>query len=265
VLDIDEYFVFDTGSFESVTDFIALHEAQPVDALALCWLIFSSRFGEPYESGLTTERFTWRASDVNRHVKSLFRTRLFLSSQPHYPLRTLDGPTIFRTEDGQVHHHPGVTHRIPAFAENPSATQAWINHYIFRTAPESLWKLARGNLTWAASSTDAPQPEFVEFLTGAFTDFASAARLVKDTRVQICAQGQGAMLEKLLGLPGIAETQETITFNFETKLRSLSEKFLAARVPYDAKPGFLRFREALAMSIGQPHVPLVVPARSPVV
>ncbi len=265
VLDIDEYFVFDTGSFESVTDFIALHEAQPVDALAMCWLIFASRFGEPYEPGLTTERFPWRAADPNHHVKSLFRTRLFLSSQPHYPLRTLDGPTIFRTEDGQVHHHPGVIDRIPAFAAKPSATQAWINHYMFRTAPESLWKLARGNLTWATSRTDAPQPEFLEFLTSAFTDFASSARLVQDTRIKICAQGQAAMLEKFLGLPGIAETQETITSDFETKLRGLAEKFLAAPVPYDAKPAFLRFREALALSIGQPHVPLVAPARSPVV
>jgi hypothetical protein len=88
---------------------------------------------------------------------------------------------------------------------------------------------------------------------------------VKDTRIDICAQGQAAMLDKLLGLPQVAETHATIMFNFETKLRGLAEKFLEAPVPFDARPALLRFREALAMSQGQTHVPLVTPAVSPVV
>jgi hypothetical protein len=265
VMDLDEYIAFDATIYDNIGDLMALHEAQPVDAVALCWLIFVSRFGEPYRRGLTRERFTWRANDVNRHVKAIFRTRRFCGSQPHYPYPTLDMPFVFRTEDGSPHHHPGVLDRIPAFAETPTAVHGWINHYIFRSAPEALWKLARGNVAWKPSDEGSGRPLMENFVTRAFSDFATSQTLVRDFRIEACAKGQQAMLDRLLALPGVAELDESIRFDFEVKLGQLAENFLAAGVPDNPPPALLQFREALARSQGLTPIPVVQPARSAMV
>jgi hypothetical protein len=265
VMDLDEYIVFDTNVYDSIGDLMALHEAQPVDAVALCWVIFVSRFGEPYRRGLTRERFPWRANDVNRHVKSIFRTRRFWGSQPHYPHPTLDKSFVFRTEDGSPHHHPGVLDRIPAFAETPRAVHGWINHYIFRSAPEALWKLARGDVSWKPHQDLSERPLMENFVTRAFSDFAASHTLIRDTRIDSCAKGQQAELEKLLALPGVAELDDSIRFDFEVKLGQLAENFLAAPVPDNPPPSLLQFREALARSQGLTPIPVVQPARSAMV
>jgi hypothetical protein len=265
VMDLDEYITFDTNVYDNIGDLMALHEAQPVDAVALCWLIFVSRFGEPYRRGLTRERFPWRTNDINRHVKAIFRTRRFWGSQPHYPYPTLDAPFVFRTEDGSPHHHPGVLDRIPAFADTPTAAHGWINHYIFRSAPEALWKLARGNVSWKPTQELSERPLMQNFVTRAFSDFATSQTLVRDARIDSCAKGQAAMLEKLLALPGVAEIDERIRFDFEVKLGQLAENFLAAAVPDNPPPALLQFREALARSQGLTHIPVVQPARSAMV
>jgi len=265
VMDLDEYITFDTNVYDNIGDLMALHEAQPVDAVALCWLIFVSKFGEPYTRGLTRDRFTWRTNDINRHVKTIFRTRRFWGSQPHFPYPTLDAPFVFRTEDGSPHHHPGVLDRIPAFADTPTAAHGWINHYIFRSAPEALWKLARGNVSWKPTQEQSERPLMQNFVTRAFSDFATSQTLVRDTRIASCAKGQAAVLERLLALPGVAEIDETIRFNFEVKLGQLAENFLGAAVPHNPPPALLQFREALARSQGMTHIPVVQPARSAMV
>jgi hypothetical protein len=263
VLDLDEHFCVAPGMFEGVADFMAMHEAQPVDAVALCWLIFSSRLGEPYAEAPTTERFTWRAKDVNTHVKSIFRTRLFWHSQPHYPWPTLEGPFIYRNQDGGFHHHPGVADRIPAFAANPSAEQGWINHYLLRTAPEALWKLARGSAAWIEGEDDTERPVFADFITRTFLDLARPENLVLDTRIAQCAKGQAAMRARLLSLPGVAESHAAIGRDFVKEMKALAERFLSAPLPANATPVQRRFRDALAESLGVARTaPLVTPIRS---
>jgi hypothetical protein len=253
VLDLDEYFCVDPGIFEGVADFMAMHEAQPVDAVALNWLMFASRLGEPYADGPVTQRFAWRTNDVNTHVKSIFRTQKFWHSQPHFPYPTMSGSFIFRSQDGGFHHHPGVQDRIPAFSAQPAAEQGWVNHYFLRTAPEALWKLARGNASWIEGEDERERPVFAEFITRTFLDLARQENLVQDRRIELCAKGQAAMLARLLALPGVAETHQAIRQNFAQRLKSLSESFLAAPPPHDSVPTLLRFRDALAESLGMPR------------
>jgi hypothetical protein len=265
VMDLDEYFCFDRNTYDSLGDFMALHEAQPVDAVALCWVIFASKFGEPYTKGLTNRRFTWRSREIDRHVKTIFRTQRFWGSHPHYPYPTLEATFNFRDEQGDWHHHPAVKDRIAAFADTPSAAHGWINHYIFRSAPEALWKLARGNVAWRATDDQSARQTMESFVTWAFAELAGSRPLVEDTRIAAFSDGQAAALERLRTLPGVAEVDETIRFNFEIKLKKLAQAFLAAPVPADAPPGFLQFREALLKSQGLPPMPVVQPVLSPIV
>ena len=263
VLDLDEHFCAAPDLFDGVADFMAMHEAQPVDAVALCWLLLSSRIGDRYSDAPTTERFSWRAKDVNTHVKSIFRTRKFWHSHPHFPLPTLQGSYIFRSQDGGFHHHPGVQERFPAYSPNPLAEQGWINHYLLRTAPEALWKLARGSAGWVEGEDERQQPVFAEFITRTFLDLARPENLVPERRIELFAKGQSAMRERLLALPGVADAHTAIKRDFAERLKTLSESYLAAPPPPDSTPTLLRFREALAASLGKPRsVPQITPVRS---
>jgi hypothetical protein len=242
ILDLDEYFAFDTRMFGSVGDFLFWHETQPVDAIALCWLVFAADAAQKNAPGLTLQRFTQREAGANPHVKTLFRTSRFWHAQAHFPYATMDAPFVYRTESGALHHHSGVTDRIAAFAEKPSANQAWINHYLLRTAPEALWKLSRGLGDWP-SRTPERQAEFTRFVCRSFLALASGT-LVEDTRIQSCAPRQAAQLAYMLDLPGVAAAEAGIQAAFAPRLKALTRQFLADKTPEEV-PALEKFRAVL--------------------
>jgi hypothetical protein len=224
VIDLDEYIGFDPKMFDSIVDFIGFQETQSVDAIALCWQLFAALPGDRWNEHFTPARMTLREVDANKHVKTILRPRQFWWTQPHYPTATMGYPYEYRLQDGTIHHHPAVRNRIAAFAEKPSAEQAWVNHYIVRTADEVLWKWHRGRANWL----DKSQHEwFLEFLSQNFVQLAQPERLVEDTRLLECAAGQGAVRERLLALPGVAEADTAIKSNFVRELARIRAEFLA--------------------------------------
>jgi hypothetical protein len=240
ILDLDEYFAFDTARFAGVADVIALQEAQPVDAIALCWAMFAALPGESWSAAPTVTRFPRRVRDINRHVKTLLRPRLFWHALPHNPIATFAAPFRYRTEDGSLHHHDGVTGRLPAFAERPSADHAWINHYMLRTAPEAVWKFARGRASWREGG--AQLQRFLDLIVTSFLDFAQPETLVEDRRAEACARGQNALRQSILALPGVGAVAAEIEANFPAQLRRATEDFLAAPAPAGAPARLEHFR-----------------------
>ena len=234
VLDLDEYLAFDTEMFDGIADFLGFHETQPVDAVALCWVMHAGLPGETWSEASPMTRFPRRTSGVNPHVKSLFRTRQFWYSQPHFPSPTLDAPFHYRTQDGAVHHHPGVQGRIAAYAEAPAANQAWVNHYILRTADEALWKWSRGRGDWPFEDVAAKRAGFLEFVARTFLDLARPEHLVEDHRIQSCARNQPEVLMRLLALPGVAEADAQVKAGFATQLARNTADFLATPIAEDA-------------------------------
>ncbi len=246
VLDIDEFLGFDARLFGGVGDLIALQETQPVDAVALSWLMFGAAPDERWSGASSLQRFTRRTANVNPHVKSLFRTRKFWHTQPHFPTPTLDAAFLYREEHGLVHHHPGVAGRIAAFAEKPSADQAWINHYFLRTADEALWKWQRGRADWLARDMDANLARFQNFVAEAFLSLAEPEHQVEDRRILACAGGQAAALARLRALPGVAEADDALRADFAGRLERNTAAFLEARLAPDAPDAMRHFRELLA-------------------
>jgi len=246
IFDLDEYFAFNTAMFGGIGDYLAFHEAQPVDAIALCWAVFAGMPGDVWSEAPTLTRFTRRSRDINLHVKSVIRTRLFCYSQPHYPSATLDAPFAYRTESGRYHHHPGIEGRIAAFAEAPSANQAWVNHYLLRTAEEALWKWSRGRGDWQTSNIDALRGGFLDFVSKTFLDLARPECLVTDRRILDCARHQQPMLARLLALPGVADAAAAVTTQFAEQLSRNTDAFLAAPLPEDAAETLKYFRELIA-------------------
>ena len=225
ILDVDEYFVFDSRMFRGIEDYLAWHETQPADAIALCRMIFVAARGETWRDAPSLTRFTRRENAIGRQVKSIFRPRKFWGAQQHFPYATLNAPIVFRSESGGLHHQAGAADRTPALAASPSAHLAWINHYSLRTAPEALWKLARGHGDWKGE-TKARQADMAAQVCRGFVSLADRSDLVEDRRIEACAAGMEAELSALRALPGVAEAEARVKADFASRLVRMTAAFL---------------------------------------
>jgi hypothetical protein len=244
VIDLDEFIGFDARLFAGIDDYLAWQQTQPVDAVALCWQIFVGLRNDVWRDDSTLKRFTTREPHANAHIKSIFRPRLFWHSQAHYPNSTLNAPFVFRTELGDLHHHQGEQRRQPAFAHAPTTQMAWVNHYLLRSAPEALWKLARGHGDWKGDIA-ARHLEMARFICRTFVTLAERPDLVEDRRILDCAGGQAAALAALRALPGVADADATLKAAFAQRLTRMVQAF-AASAPQPGEPiEFAPFRDLL--------------------
>ncbi len=244
VLDLDEYVGFDANVFGGIEDFLAWQQTQPVDAIALCWQVFAGGRGDGWRDAPTLERFTKREPHPNAHVKSLLRPQLFWHSHAHYPQASLGAPFVFRTESGALHHHAGEQKRLAAFAEAPSARTAWVNHYLLRSAPEALWKLARGHGDWKGQVAER-HLEMARFICRSYVSLADKPDLVEDRRILACAPGRGEAAAALRALPGVAEAEDAVRALFAERLERMVRAFVDS--PGEGEPPeFAPFRALLA-------------------
>jgi hypothetical protein len=248
VLDIDEYLGFDANMFGGIGDILAWQQTQPVDALALCWQVFAGARGDVWRDESTLTRFTRREPHPNAHVKSLFRPQLFWHAQAHFPNATLGAPYVFRTETGALHHHAGEQKRLAAFAEAPSAQTAWVNHYILRSAPEALWKLARGHGDWKGQVAER-HLDMARFVCRTYVALADKAELVEDRRILACTGGMAKTLAALRALPGVADAEDAVKRQFTQRLNRMVQAFVTTP-PHIGEPAeFAPFRAVLAAQL----------------
>ena len=230
VLDIDEYFAFDSTLFTTATDVLTWQETQPTDAIALCWQIFAGSRTDSWRDEPAISRFVMREREPNAHVKSIFKPHLCWHSHAHYPYATLGLPLLFRNEAGAIHHHPGIRDRYPAYAETPSARIAWVNHYMLRSAPEALWKLARGQGDWKGEVA-ANEAALALFISRSYINLADKPDLVEDRRILACAEGMEPTRQKLRALPRVAAIEDAIKASFRIKLDRLTAAFVQSMRP----------------------------------
>ena len=248
VLDLDEYLGFDANVFGGVEDFLAWQQTQPVDAVALCWQVFAGGRADVLRDGPTLERFIRREPHPNQHVKSIFRPHAFWHAHAHYPQSTLWAPFVFRTESGALHHHAGEGKRLAAFAEAPSARMAWVNHYLLRSAPEALWKLARGHGDWKGQVAER-HLEMARFVCRSYVNLADKPDLVEDRRILSCAPGKWKAMAELRALPGVAEAEDAVRALFTERLARMVRAFVEQPPAAGEPVEFAPFRALLAAQL----------------
>lgn len=245
MFDIDEFFCFDRARFENATDVIAFHETQEVDALAFSWLLFGAPPQQAPQRGPVFHRFPTRRARVDRHTKPVFRTSQFWAAHVHYPQPTLSRPFIYRGDNGELHHHPGVTDRVPAFSANPTTHTAWFNHYMLRTAPEALMQATRGWGDWPRGKP-FPRQQHLEAIARRFIDLAQTGTVQPDQRILSCAAGFGDERARLLALPGVEAAYMAINRKQGGRWRVAVESFLAEPPAPDESADLAQFRAILA-------------------
>lgn len=223
-LDSDEYLGLHR-KFDNVGNFIDWHEKRPVDAIALCWLLYGASKSDGWRDASSVERFSFRETPVNPHVKCFMRPGRFWAQHPHFPYSPLDEPFVFRTEKGRIHHGSGDMWYRKAFAASPSADVGWVNHYIFRSALEACWKLIRGRADWD-DNTAFRRSEYLKLTVSIFMSLCDPERVVEDRRTQARLPQHNREHARLLELSGIAVTNAEIKAQFEKRMRAASRTFI---------------------------------------
>jgi hypothetical protein len=261
LIDADEFVAFDTNRFGSLHDILAWHETQPIDALALCWAMFVAGSDHRHTLPSTLHHFTRREPAANLHVKTLFRPQKFCNARPHFPFATLGMHFYYRSEFGALHHHPGVASRDPSFATHASVDTAWINHYSLRTAPELLWKIARGHPD-AVGPAQERYMAMASKLFGKFITLSARNDLIEDRRIFACAKMLPAELSSLRALPGIAAAEARTRAIFTARVQNLVQEFLNNAPRHGKEPAeFSQFRELLKNAQYEPQALRATAAR----
>jgi hypothetical protein len=218
IADIDEYFGFDTKRFSGVADYLNFQQYRYADAIALPWKLHVARPGDVWDDRPCIARFPLREAAVNAHVKCLFRSNLCWNANPHYPEPVHGRALAYRDDAGEPYAHQAT----PALAAQPKGSHGWIAHYMCRSLPEFLMKLARGR-------GDQPRE-----LRGLSTENRlrtclrqiTSTDLVNDQGMLACASGQAAELARLLALPGIAACDAAIKAVYRERMHAACRAFL---------------------------------------
>jgi hypothetical protein len=220
-VDLDEFFCFDTKKFDNARDFVLWQDHAGADAVASPWLLFVARPGDVYTDAPSIDRFPFREQTVNHHIKTLFRTNRFWNANCHHPNAILRQNFTFFAETGLPHAHKSPENS-PALSQNPQAKHAFVAHYIFRSAPEALAKIARGR----GGNARSAGPQTFEHMVKPFVALSERLPAIKDTRPLACAAGLGAALADLRAIPGVLDCEEDIKRRFVSRLADLTDQLL---------------------------------------
>ncbi len=233
VVDVDEFFVFDTSRFTSVRDYLVWHDMRPSDAITLNWLMFGTFGALRFDSGhLMTRRFQTRFARVNPHIKTLCRPRLFTYSHAHYPRTFSARQAIFRNSVGNPYEHESEF----ALGRAPNDSTAWINHYWSKSIDELLCKFSRNRGDQAFVGARSPI-QIAEDIASRMLRIERDASTVQDCRIAKCAKDLQSAIDGLLALPGVREAMSQVLGAFDAKIGMLRDQILSIGPSHMDAPG----------------------------
>jgi len=216
IIDLDEFFVFDGGRFNSIKHYIAWHETRSVDAVALNLLVYGSNGEDTWRDAPMLARFTRRLPWIDKHVKTLVRSNMAMHSRPHHPAVDARQNLTTRNASGGLQ----VADNGPSFSAYPEAETAWINHYCLKSGEEFVWKFSRNRGDHALVRQAKPtmiEQSFAEL----FVQQHRSDNLVTDARILPCASGFYEQYDILLALPGVSIAMETVKRRYVEEMQRL--------------------------------------------
>jgi hypothetical protein len=221
IIDPDEMIGFDRNLFGSLKDYIAWQELQPVDAIALNWLVFGSSGALRWHDEPMLSRF--RDLYMDTHTNTIFRPRMFHHAIGHFPYANTTCEVVCRDATREL--HPVATPHSPT----PRASPAWIAHYFYRSFEEFIWKFSRGRgdqpLREALPEVNVPE----EFMEG-FVRQHRELRLTRDDRMLVFAPAMEAEAKRLRALPGVGDALDEIHAHYNQRSASLEPMLRKLRV-----------------------------------
>ncbi len=207
ILDIDEFWMCDTGRFPTVSDYIAWQDTENVQAITFNWCMFGTYGAQRFSpDALVTRRFLLRHEQVNSPVKTMFKPRFFDHAHVHYPFHSAGVNVVFRDSEKRIYRHEETEF---ALAAEPTAVTAWINHYYSKSIDDILWRGMRG-------VGDQPVGSLRQPLEGARAALSRLLGLegnvssVTDRRALACVPDLQIKVNEILELPGVGRAAQIV-------------------------------------------------------
>jgi hypothetical protein len=226
IADMDEFFAFECRRYSSITDSLSWSDTRRASSIALPWLLHVAGPDDVWHDAPSIARFPRREETINHHIKTIFRTNLFWNANAHHPEPTMGLPVSALVETGQP-QKPKAPENNPALTHNPTADQAWIAHYIFRSAPEALMKIMRGKGDKARTESQADMQSMIK----PFVALSTRRPLVHDPRIAACAAGLAAEHARLSAMPGVQACDSAIKRRFALQMAEATAAFLRQTIP----------------------------------
>lgn len=249
VIDIDEFFVFDSSFTTSLTNFLSWHETQSVDAIALNWVMIGSSPSGRWHDQPLHERCI-RQFGPDAHIKTIFRPQKVIHSGAHYPISDIRSSLVFRAADGTMHSYGknDPVHPTPAFSDKPSQDFACIYHFFFKSAEEYMWKFSRNRGDYALQAGISTHSLDTHFLQSFMAQHQAGG--LENDRINRCALGFARELSILRELPGVADAEHAIKQRLAARSAEVHAAFAASPTLLEA--GLLG-KEFLQLARGDPY------------
>ena len=244
IVDLDEFFVFDSKKFASIDQYVRWQEDRhPVDAIALNWVVFSPCGEARWRDDPVIRRFPRVHGGAAPLFKSLFRPRLFINSNPHFPNAYRWQPFTQRDAAGEPFRSQSAH---PALSENPRSEMAWINQYFFKSAEEYLWKWSKNRTDPASATSAARGSALTQSYLSLFMEHFEAP-VARDDRIAGCAMQLDRELGALNAVTGVAKAAANVRKIFRSRMNEIEKS--AHLIPAIAESGELgrRFLETLGL------------------
>lgn len=229
-IDIDKFIHVDPAKFSGLGDFLDWHAACDTDAIALNWVYFGSSGARHWADAPITHRLTTRQTTPNAHIKTIFKPRNVISSQPHFPCETERLRLRFRESNGAKHssrNSAADPSLAKAFSDDPTDSHAFVAHYFHKSCEEFLWKFSRNRGDYEITQDDISLSLEPRFLKSFLSEFDTPG-----TQQNLATSNPEFQAEQdaLLNIPAVAQAAATVKATFQERSQRVMERYRAVLI-----------------------------------
>jgi hypothetical protein len=222
IVDLDEFVVLNPDRHKSLRDLLRLRQADDASCVAFHWLMYVPGEDLDWSTAPMIQRFRFREPVENRHIKSAFQTRHVVSSMPHDPTFRPGFKALYQTPAGARHHWDGKG--SPPSEGDPEYSDAWINHYFFKSVEEVIWKRSRGGGDGVGAGPLRFEPHELHGHLG----WRGLNQATEDLRGMHHVPALEAEAARIRSLPGVQDAEDAVRKIFRQRVRKLKDDALLA-------------------------------------
>jgi len=225
IIDLDEHLALHADRFATVHDYLGWMQSISGDAIALNWVIHGPSQQGQWRDEFIARRFPAQEASVNPHIKTMLRPNRYTHSSPHFPFAPANASRIFRSENGRMHICPNGE-AGQALSAQPSAHNAWISHFFFRSTQEFLWKWSRNrgdHPSFKGLTNTVLSEDFLRAFMGSFYQTGQGITPTSSLDGDIRAER-----DALLALPGVEAAWTEIIERFRSRIPIIVDLFQSA-------------------------------------
>ncbi len=234
IVDLDEFVAFNSTGPASISQFLARYDRAHADCICLNWLSGRVAAQRTWNDAPVIRRFPVDGNSLNRHVKSIFRPRLFHHSGPHVPICAPQLDVRFVNSAGETHQYgkyAASEMKLPqelwrAISDNPDGSEGVIVHYFLKSAEEFLWKSSR-NRGDLPKENEINSGQLLSPFFKLLYDTFYALPAIVDNRILNCARSLDGEMARIRARPGVSSAEEATRRKYRLRIVEIIDFYSA--------------------------------------